>query len=95
MTEFFTIEFLSTFTGMVAFVTAVTQIVKYFIDVDPKWVALAASIIGQATVQLVFIKDFSPEGVAMAFFNIVAVLLGSIGTFEVVVKPVQRKIEQK
>lgn len=93
MTEFFTMEFLGTFTGMVAFVTAVTQIVKYFINVNPKWVALVAAIVGQLAVQFVFIKDYSPEGIVMALFNTVAVLLGSIGAFETVVKPIQRKIE--
>lgn len=92
MNEFFTVEFLCTFGGMVAFVTAITEIVKRYVNVDPKWVALVAAIVGQAAVQFVFLQDFTPSGIVMALFNVVAVLLGSIGAFETVVKPIERKL---
>lgn len=95
MNEFLTWEFLTTFTGMVAFVTAVTQLVKFYVNLDPKWIALVAAIVGQFSVQLAFVKDFSMEGIIMTVFNIVSVLLGAIGTFETVVKPIQRKLEKK
>ncbi|MEG1863102.1 MAG: hypothetical protein RR198_05790 [Oscillospiraceae bacterium] len=95
MNEFFTVEFLGTFTGMVAFVTLVTQVVKYYVNLDPKWISLAAAFVGQMVVQLVFLKDFSAQGVVMALFNVLAVVAASVGTFETVVKPVQRKLEQK
>lgn len=94
MNDFFTVDFLTTFTGMVTFVTVVTQLVKNYVNVDPKWIALVATIVGQAVVQFVFIGDFSASGIAMAGFNVIAVLLGAIGAFETVVKPIQNKIEK-
>ena len=90
MNEFFTYEFLSTFTGMIAFVTATTQIIKYYVAVDPKWVALFSAVFGQIIVQLFYFKDFSAQGVVMALINVIAVLLGAIGAFETIVKPIER-----
>lgn len=91
--EFFTPEVLTTFAGMVAFVTAATQLCKYYVSIDPKWIALLAAVAGQLAVQCFLIKDFSPEGIMLASINIVSVLLASIGAFETLIKPVQRKTE--
>ena len=93
MNEFFTWEMIATFGGMLALVSAVTQIVKYYVSVDPKWIALGTAIIGQLAVQFLFYKDFSVGGIVMALINVVAVLAGSITLFEVAIKPIQKKIE--
>lgn len=94
MNEFFTAEVLSTFTGMVAFVTATTQLVKHYTKVNPKWIALIATIVGQLSIQLIFEGDASMQGITLSLLNIISVLLGSIGIFETVVKPVQRKVQK-
>lgn len=95
MNEFFTWEFLATFGGMLAFVALVTEVAKFYIKVDPKWIALCATILGQIAVQFVFLKDFSVEGIVLAIFNMFAVLSSSVGLFEIVVKPVERKLNSK
>lgn len=95
MNEFFTVEFLCTFGGMVAFVTAVTQLVKYYVSVDPKWIALVTALVGQAAVQFVFLQDFSAQGIVLALFNVVTVVSTSIAAFETVVKPIERKVSAK
>lgn len=93
MNEFFTWEFLATFAGSVAFVTTITEVVKYYLaKLDPKYIALAAAIVVTFAVRLLFYKDFTPEGLVLATFNVVAVLFGSIGAFETVVKPIERKL---
>ena len=94
MSEFFTWDFIATFTGMVAFVTLVTQVVKYYINIDPKWITLAAAILGQAAVQVFYLKDYSAQGIVMALINVFVVVAGSVGAFETLVKPVQRKVEK-
>ena len=79
---------------MIAFVTGVTQLAKFYLPkIEPKWIALVSAFIGQALVQMVFLKDFSAEGIGMAFVNVVAVLLGAVGLFETVVKPIQRAVQ--
>ena len=93
MDNFFTWEYLATFAGMVAFVTIATQVVKYYINVDPKWIALVAAILGQAAVQAFYLRDYSAQGIVMAIINVFVVVAGSVGAFETLVKPVQRKVK--
>ena len=89
--DYFSWEFLVTYSGMTAFVAAFTQIFKrFFPNYDPKWVALACAVIGQAAVQILYVKDFSLSGIVMAIFNVAAVLCGSVGAYEIAVKPVQK-----
>ena len=91
MDNFFTWDYLATYGGMIAFVTGVTQLAKFYLPkIEPKWIALAAAFIGQLAVQIIFTKDMSAQGIGMALINVIAVLLGSIGLFETVVKPIQR-----
>lgn len=93
MTEFFTTEMLLTFTGQVLFVTVATQVVKKYINVDPKWLSLGFSLVAAAVAQLVILKDFSAVGLSMAVINVFMVLSASIASYESIVKPVARGIE--
>lgn len=95
MSEFFTWEFLATFAGSIAFVTALTEVIKYYLPkINPKYIALVAAVLVTFAVQLLFYKDFSTEGMVLAAFNVIAVLFGSIGAFEAIVKPIERKLMQ-
>ena len=93
MDNFFTWDYLATFAGMVAFVTVATQVVKYYINVDPKWIALVAAILGQTAVQAFYLQDYSAQGIVMAIINVFVVVAGSVGAFETLIKPVQRKVK--
>lgn len=93
MNEFFSWEFLATFAGSIAFVTTVTQVIKYYLPkIEPKFIALGAALFVTFAIQLLFYKDLSLEGLVLALFNVFAVLFGSIGTFEAIVKPVVNKL---
>lgn len=88
--DYFTWEYLATYGGMTALVTVVTQLVKWYLPkVDPKWIALGVALLGQIAVQLIYLKDFSVGGIALALVNVICVLLGSVGAYESVVKPIQ------
>lgn len=88
MNEFITWEFLTTYGGMVAAVTILTQVIKGYIPrLDPKWTALIIAFIGQIGVQLLFRQDYSVQGIFMALINVFMVLAGSVGAYEVAVKP--------
>lgn len=93
MNEFFSWEFLSTFAGSVVFVTTVTEVVKYYLPkLDPKIIALVTSVFVSLSVQVLYYKDFSSQGIVLSLINIVVILFGSIGAFESVIKPFSRKI---
>ena len=94
--EFFTWEYLATYGGMTALVTAVTQLVKkYLPNYDPKWIALVTAVLGQIGVQVFYLKDWSAGGLIMAAINAVCVLLGAVGAYETVIKPVQKSTEHE
>lgn len=96
MNEFLTWEFLATFAGSVAFVTFVTELVKYYLTkIDPKYIALVAAVVVTFAVRLLFYKDFTLDGLVLATFNVAAVLFAAIGTFESVIKPIERKLTNK
>lgn len=92
--EYFTWEYLATYGGMTALVTSATQLIKRYIpNCDPKWIALVAAVLGQAAVQVFYLKDWSAGGLIMAVINAVCVLLGAVGAYETVIKPVQKSTE--
>ena len=91
MNEFFSWEYMASYGGMTLFVTTATQVIKRYVNVNPKWIALAASVIGQIAVQALYLKDMSARGIAMAVFNTFCVLLSAIGAYETVVKPVKQE----
>lgn len=92
--EFFTKEFLMTFAGQVTLVTLITECIKLYIKkLDPKIISLILSLGISLISQFVFKQDFSVEGIILALFNSVIVLLSSIGGYEAILKGIQRKIE--
>lgn len=88
MTEFLTWELLSTFAGSVAAVTLITQLAKQYLNLDPKWIALAASILVCVAVQAFYLQDFTAAGLVLMGFNILVVLAAAIGSYEIVKKRV-------
>lgn len=93
MTEFFTAEGLLTFTGQVLFVTIATQVVKKYINIDPKFLSLGFSLIVASIAQFVILHDFSTVGLTMAAVNVFSVLSASVLGYEAIVKPAVRGIE--
>lgn len=96
MNDFLNWDTIGTFGMMVATVSIITEVVKYFIPkVDPKWIALVVTLFCQISVQLFSVKDFSASGMVMAVINAFVVLASAIGAFEGLLKPIQNYLEKK
>ncbi|MCL2563767.1 MAG: hypothetical protein FWE08_07000 [Oscillospiraceae bacterium] len=79
---FITPEFLGTFSGAVAVVTLLTQLVKNFVTIaDPKWIALTLAGAVSAVKQFA-LGDFSAAGWILAGLNTVVIAGAAIGMFE-------------
>ena len=51
-------EYVASFGGMTVIVTTITQVIKQYININPKWIALIATFILQAMVQIFIIMTF-------------------------------------
>ncbi len=94
MDQFITMEMLGTFGGMVIITTALTQIIKRFLSVDPKWIALALAALLVAASQLLT-TPLSSTSILVALCNWLLVTSAAIGAFEGAVKPVRRATTDK
>lgn len=92
MDTLFTWDYLLTFSGAIAAVTLLTQVLKWYIRVDPKIIALIATVIVEGSVQFIYLQDFTVEGVGLMIFNTFVILFAAVGAFENIVKPVERKL---
>lgn len=83
MNEFLTWEMLGTFVGAVTATTLLTQVIKHFITkLDPKWIALGVATLAVMGYTLLYVQDYSGQGIAMAVVNVFMVTGASIGLFE-------------
>jgi hypothetical protein len=81
MNEFVTPDYLGTFAGMVAAVTMLTQILKQFIKVDPKWISLGAALAVVAVCK-VLPNPPSFRDILLELLNAAFVCGAAIGLFE-------------
>lgn len=94
MSDFLTMEVFGTFAGMILFITALTQAIKYFVpwNINPKVYAIVLSVVANVA-NLVFItKTFTPEAIFLMILNIFIVAFAASGGYDYVVKPIQNKI---
>lgn len=84
MNEFIGIEILGTIVGCSTIITLLTQVMKKYLPdtVDPKWLALIFSIL-VGVLRMIYIGEFGFDGVVSGIFNIVALLSGAIGIYEI------------
>jgi len=96
MDNFISSELLASFVGCVAAVTAVTQVLKYFIPIkDPKWYSLGAAIVIVLLANVIIPGDFSLVNIIVSLINVLIVAGAAVGLFEYTVKPVERAIKNK
>jgi len=81
-------ELLATSAGCATAVTALTQVIKQYVNIDPKWIALVLSLVITLGLQLFVNLDsavnlgFSASSVILAVLNSFMVTGASIGLFE-------------
>jgi len=91
MEHFINDEFLGSFVGCVAVVTAVTQILKYFLPIkDPKWYALGASLLIILLANVIIPGNYSLSNLLISLLNVLITAGTAVGLFEYTVKPAER-----
>lgn len=91
MENFITVDMFLSLSACILIVTAGTQILKKYVNYDAKWLALILSFIVTA-VRIIVVADYSVLGIIIGIFNIIPILLGSIGGYETIIKPIANKI---
>ncbi len=79
---FITKEMFLNLASCIAIVCAIVQIVKGYVPINPLWINLIASVIVTG-IRIVFISDLSFEGIVLGVLNIIPILLGATGCYEV------------
>jgi hypothetical protein len=100
MTEFFTLSWLGTAAGIVAAVAIMVEVCKYLLPalipamkrIDPRWYCVFWSI----AFNIAFVLWIQPATGAADYFcaviNSLLVAVAATGTFEYVIKPIERKV---
>lgn len=83
MSEFFTMEYLATFAGMVLGVNVLVQATKQFFDFQTKWLVLVYAVIIQMGV-LFFTGKMIPDQIFLAVINSILVALTAMGGFNAI-----------
>lgn len=84
MADFVSIEILGTMAGCSIIITLITQVLKNYLPekIDTKWLALLIStIIG--ILRMLYIGDYSMDGIISGILNIFVLLASSIGVYEI------------
>ena len=91
MNDFLNWGLLGTFAGSVATVTALTQIAKNFIRLNPKWISLILSVVVVFTVNLKY--DVSIQNIILSGLNALLVTGLATGAYKHAVEPVEDYIK--
>jgi len=91
MSSFITKEMFLNLASCITIVCAIVQIMKGYVPISPLWINLIASVIVTA-VRIIFIGDYSAEGLILGVLNIIPIMLGATGIYEVAKNVVQSEV---
>lgn len=96
LTEFFTLGWLGSMAGVVAFVALMVEVFKFLIPiyVNPKWYCLGWAVIAMLARALWLAPAIGAEAWFATFINMLLVAVAATGTFEYAIKPFEIKILQ-
>lgn len=83
MENFITMDMFTTLIGCIAIVTAGVQVLKQYINVNPLILNLIMSVI-VCIIRIFIVGDLSAMGITLGILNIIPILLGATGGYEVV-----------
>lgn len=97
MNDFLTMDIFATFSGMIVFITILTQILKSFIpwSISPKIYSLGLSVVANLANFFLIQQVHNAQSILLLVFNIFIVAFSASGGYEFMVKPVQKKLEIK
>ena len=89
--EFITMESFATVVGCSTVIALLTQVFKKFLPetIDSKWLALIFSIL-VGIIRIIYLADYSFNGIVTGIVNIVLLLAIAIGEYEVVKSTVNK-----
>ena len=82
MENFINLEMFTTLVGCVGIVIAGVQLLKQYVNCNPLWLNLIMSTI-VCIIRIFIIGDLTTMGIVLGILNIIPVLLGATGTYEV------------
>lgn len=83
MDNFITSDMFATLIGCILIVTAGVEVLKKYININPLWLNLIMSSI-VTIIRIFTVGDFSAMGIAIGLLNIIPILLGATGGYEVI-----------
>lgn len=90
----FTLDMLATTGGMAVAAAALVQATKYFLDINPKWLALGWSLALNAVYVLVLATERTAAVYITAALNVPFVAMAASGAYEYGIKALQNKLAQ-
>lgn len=83
MENFITVDMFATLIGCILIVTAGVEVLKKYINVNALWLNLFMSLI-VTVIRIFTVGDFSGMGITLGLLNIIPILLGATGGYEVI-----------
>lgn len=81
--HFITKDMFLDLSGCILIVCATVQALKGCFDLNPMLLNLMVSTV-VTFIRIIFMKDFSLEGIILGFLNLIPILLGASGAYEVI-----------
>lgn len=94
MEGFINTELLLSLAGCVGIVMVITQLVKKYIKVDPKIIALVSSIV-IGVIRVIVKEDYDVSSIIVGLLNIIPILWGATGGYDIMTKQKQNQIKEK
>lgn len=91
MENFITVDMFTTLIGCILIVTAGVEVLKKYININPLILNLFMSLI-VTIIRIFAVGDFSGMGITLGLLNIIPILLGATGGYEVL-KNIATKIK--
>jgi hypothetical protein len=83
LNQFITSDMFLSLANCILIVSGGVELLKQYVDLNPLWLNLIISSLVTAT-RIVFVGDFSLKGIILGFYNLIPILLGATGTYEIV-----------
>ena len=82
LNQFITSDMFLNLAGCILIVSGGAELLKQYTSLNPLWLNLIISSLVTA-VRISFVGDFSFKGIVLGIFNLIPILLGATGTYEV------------
>lgn len=82
MDKFITEDMFISLTGCITMVCCIVQLLKNYIPINPIWINLIVSAI-ITVIRIVLVGDFSFSGIVLGALNLILILFGAGGRYDI------------